>query len=141
MGVIIYKPITTIVYIKITKNVLGKLGCYTAKLGLAINVKLQFYTQAFATRISPTYLLSRFVGFAAKLCVGNISVRHTHSNNFKNGKVNKTKNKSYNNYDYYYFRKGLLLTDFIFRNDCNKLFRASVTHTEIEMNWVDHPDG
>ncbi|XP_063834574.1 uncharacterized protein LOC135083764 [Ostrinia nubilalis] len=25
--------------------------------------------------------------------------------------------------------------------DCNKLFRSSITHTEVEMSWVDHPDG
>ncbi|XP_049880458.1 uncharacterized protein LOC126376951 [Pectinophora gossypiella] len=26
-------------------------------------------------------------------------------------------------------------------NDCSKLFRAGTTHTEVEMNWSDHPDG
>lgn len=26
-------------------------------------------------------------------------------------------------------------------NDCDKLFRSSITHTEVTMNWADHPDG
>ncbi|KAJ0170840.1 hypothetical protein K1T71_013612 [Dendrolimus kikuchii] len=25
--------------------------------------------------------------------------------------------------------------------DCDKLFRSSITHTEIDISWVDHPDG
>ncbi|XP_059050483.1 uncharacterized protein LOC131845435 [Achroia grisella] len=25
--------------------------------------------------------------------------------------------------------------------DCDKLFRSSITHTEVEMSWMDHPDG
>lgn len=27
------------------------------------------------------------------------------------------------------------------RTDCDKLFRSSITHTEEEITWADHPDG
>ncbi|XP_060806877.1 uncharacterized protein LOC106130644 [Amyelois transitella] len=42
------------------------------------------------------------------------------------------------------YKNRVLINCAIYKNvpdNCNKLFRASETHIEVEMSWADHPDG
>ncbi|KAL0860943.1 hypothetical protein ABMA27_009475 [Loxostege sticticalis] len=42
------------------------------------------------------------------------------------------------------FKNRVLISCAIYKDaalNCNKLFRSSITHTEVEMSWMDHPDG